>query len=86
MLFRSGSLDVGGGVYEGINLNNAANGVKMYWDDTNKYFTTTSGGNSKAAVAAEGYADWRTGSDTNPTDNPVVSGRKWGRVLLKPML
>jgi predicted RecA/RadA family phage recombinase len=27
-------------------------GVKVYWDDTNKYFTTTSAGNTLAGVAA----------------------------------
>ena len=79
-------------VMEGIGLapvkssDTPSTGDFLYWDDTNKYLTTTSGGNSKAAIAAEGYADWRTGSDANPTDNPVVSGRKWGRVYLRPML
>lgn len=41
-----GSLDAGGGVYSGINLNNAANGVLVYWDDTNNKFTTASTNNA----------------------------------------
>jgi predicted RecA/RadA family phage recombinase len=58
----------------------------LYWDDTNKYLTTTSGGNSKAAVALEVAASWESGSNTNPGQNPAVSGRKWARVELRPML
>ena len=41
-----GSLDAGGGVYSGINLNNAANGAKVYWDNDNKKFTTASTNNA----------------------------------------
>jgi len=60
----------------------------LYWDDTNKYLTTTSGGNSKAAVCLEAYASWGSGSSTLPSQIsvPVVSGRKWGVVELRPML
>jgi len=63
-------------------------GAFLYWDDTNKYLTTTSGGNSKAAVSLEAYADWETGSATEPSSIsvPVVSGRKWGVCELRPML
>lgn len=35
-----GALACGGGVYELINLNNAANYVKVYWDYTNNKVTT----------------------------------------------
>lgn len=41
-----GSLDMGGGLYSGTNLNNAANGAKVYWDDTNNKFTTASTNNA----------------------------------------
>ena len=37
-----GSLAVGGGVYECINLDDASDFAKVYWDDTNKKVTTTS--------------------------------------------
>lgn len=41
-----GDLAVSGGVYDVINLNNAANGAKVYWDDTNNKVTTTSTNNA----------------------------------------
>lgn len=37
-----GALAAGGGVYEVINLNNAADYAKVYWDDSAKKVTTTS--------------------------------------------
>lgn len=58
----------------------------LYWDDTAKYLTTTSGGNSKAAVAMQVAADWIEGSDTVAGDLPSLAGSKWGRVELRPML
>jgi len=62
-------------------------GAFLYWDDTNKYLTTTSGGgNSKAAITIDPYTSWNAGSNSNPNMNPVVSGKKWGRVELRPML
>ena len=63
-----------------------AEGAILYWDDTNKYLTTTSGGNSKAAIAKEGYASWITGSNTAIKSVPAISGRKWALVELRPML
>jgi hypothetical protein len=41
-----GSLASGGGVYDVINLNNAANGAKVWWDNTNKKVTTVSTNNA----------------------------------------
>lgn len=41
-----GSLAIGGGCYDGINLNNAAVGAKVYWDDTNNKLTTVSTNNA----------------------------------------
>jgi predicted RecA/RadA family phage recombinase len=63
-----------------------AAGAFLYWDDTNKYLTTTSGGNSKAAIAMTSYTEWGAGSATNPNLPPLVSGRSWGIVELRPML
>lgn len=41
-----GSVAVGGGVYEAVNLNNAAVGAKVYWEDTNNKLTTVSTNNA----------------------------------------
>jgi hypothetical protein len=41
-----GALSVGGGVYDVVNLNNAANGAVVYWDDTNDKVTTVSTNNA----------------------------------------
>lgn len=48
-----GSLAVGGGVYDVTNLNNAANGAKVYWDDTNNKITTTSTNNALFGFVVE---------------------------------
>lgn len=42
-----GAIDGGGGVYEGINLSNAADYAVVYWDNSAKKFTTTSTNNAK---------------------------------------
>lgn len=41
-----GALAVGGGVYDVVNLNNAANFAKVWWDNTNNRVTTTSTNNA----------------------------------------
>lgn len=41
-----GALAVGGGVYAVTNLNNAATGAKVYWDDSNNKVTTVSTNNA----------------------------------------
>jgi hypothetical protein len=41
-----GALAVGGGVYDVVNLNNAATGAKVYWEDTNNKVTTVSTNNA----------------------------------------
>lgn len=41
-----GSIAIGGGIYDVVNLNNAANYAKVYWDDTNNKVTTTSTNNA----------------------------------------
>jgi hypothetical protein len=68
-----GSLDVGGGVYQGLNLNNAANGAKVYWDDTNNKFTTASTNN---AVFGHIVLNGAGGANTNclVLHNPIYGG------------
>lgn len=41
-----GALASGGGIYEAVNLNNAANYAKVYWDDSNNKVTTVSTNNA----------------------------------------
>lgn len=41
-----GALAVGGGVYAVTNLNNAATGAKVYWDNSNNKVTTVSTNNA----------------------------------------
>ena len=41
-----GTLAAGGGVYDVVNLNNAADGAKVYWDDSTNKVTTTSTNNA----------------------------------------
>lgn len=57
-----GALAAGGGKYEVVNLNNAANGVKVYWDNTNKKVTTTSTNNALFGYVVESGAG---GANTN---------------------
>lgn len=42
----AGALAYEGGIYECVNLNNAANFVQVYWDDTNNKVTTTATNNA----------------------------------------
>lgn len=50
-----GALACGVGVYDVTNLNNAANGAKVYWDDTNNKVTTVSTNNAVFGwIVAEG--------------------------------
>lgn len=50
-----GALAVCGGVYDVVNLNNAATGAKVYWDDTNNKVTTVSTNNAVFGwICAEG--------------------------------
>lgn len=57
-----GALAVHGGVYDVVNLNNAANGKKVYWDDTNNKVTTVSTNN-----AVFGYIVTSGGGGANST-------------------
>lgn len=57
-----GALAVGGGVYECVNLNNAATGAKVYWEDTVNKVTTVSTNN-----AVFGVIDGAGGGGANST-------------------
>lgn len=43
---EQGSIAIGGGCYDVINLNNAANWAKVYWDNSAKKVTTVSTNNA----------------------------------------
>ena len=43
---KLGKLAISGGVYDVVNLNNAANYAKVWWDNTNKSVTTVSTNNA----------------------------------------
>ncbi|HEY1191917.1 MAG TPA: DUF2190 family protein [Gemmata sp.] len=51
-----GALASGGGVYDVINLNNAANGAKVWWDNSVNKVTTTSTNNALFGFIASGGA------------------------------
>ena len=57
-----GALAVGNGVYDATNLNNAANGVKVYWDDSANKVTTVSTNNAQF-----GYVVANGGLNANTT-------------------
>ena len=48
-----GAVAAGGGIYEVVNLDNAANGAKVYWDNTNNKVTTTSTNNAQFGFVVE---------------------------------
>jgi predicted RecA/RadA family phage recombinase len=59
-----GAIASGGGVYECVNLNNAANYAKVWWDDTNNKVTTTSTNNALFGfIVARGGAGANTACD-----------------------
>lgn len=49
-----GAVAAGGGVYDCVNLNNAADGTKVYWDDANNKVTTTSTNNATFGFVVSG--------------------------------
>lgn len=49
-----GAISAGNGVYELTNLNNAANGSKVWWDNTNKKITTASTNNAVFGFVVNG--------------------------------
>jgi len=63
---KVGALAAGGGVYDVVNLNNAANGAKVYWDDANNKVTTVSTNN-----AVFGFIVTNGGGGANSTARAV---------------
>ena len=57
-----GALSVGGGIHDATNLNNAANGALVYWDDSVNKVTTTSTNNARM-----GYVVQNGGGGANST-------------------
>lgn len=51
---KLGALAAGGGVYDVVNLDNAANGTKVYWDDSAAKVTTTSTNNALFGFVVSG--------------------------------
>lgn len=51
-----GALAAGGGVYDVVNLNNAADGAKVFWDDSTNKVTTTSTNNAVFGYIVSGGA------------------------------
>lgn len=68
-----GALAAGGGVYDVVNLNNAANGAKVYWEDTNNKVTTVSTNNAVfGAIVANGGGG--ANSTARAFHNPFYGG------------
>lgn len=61
----NGEVAAGGGIYEVINLNNAADGDTVWWDDANDKVTTNDGGNTPNALF--GYVVEDGGGGANST-------------------
>lgn len=59
-----GAVAVGGGVYDMVNLNNAANGAKVYWDITNNTRKVTTVSTNNAVM---GYIVHGGGGGANST-------------------
>lgn len=51
-----GAISAGGGVYDAVNLNNAANYAKVWWDDSANKVTTTSTNNALFGFVVDGGA------------------------------
>lgn len=49
-----GSVSAGGGIYDVVNLNNAADFAIVYWDDTNDKVTTVSTNNAQFGAIVSG--------------------------------
>lgn len=52
----AGAVAVGGGVYDVVNLNNAANYAKVYWDNSANKITTVSTNNALFGYIVDGGA------------------------------
>lgn len=71
-----GALAVGGGVYDAVNLNNAASGSKVYWDIVNntRKVTTASTNNAKFGYIVDGSGGGGTNSTCKVLHDPKFDG------------
>lgn len=67
-----GSVAAGGGVYDVTNLSNAADGAKVYWDDTNNKVTTTSTNNALFGFIVPGTGGGGANSTARALHFPYV--------------
>lgn len=67
-----GALAIGGGVYRGINLNNAAENAEVWWDNTNKKFTTVSTNNARFGFVTDGSGGGGANSNVDVYHHPYV--------------
>lgn len=67
-----GALSVSGGVYEAINLNNAADGAKVYWDDSVNKLTTVSTNMAMFGFIVPGWGGKGANSTTRAILEPFV--------------
>jgi len=68
-----GALAAGGGVYQCVNLNNAANGAKVYWENTNNKVTTVSTNNAVfGVIVSNGGGGANSNCDVLHEPNPAT--------------
>lgn len=67
-----GALSVGRGVYEVTNLNNAADGAKVYWDDSVNKVTTVSTNMALFGFIIPGWGGLGANSTTRAILSPEV--------------
>lgn len=68
-----GALAIQGGVYDVVNLNNAANGKKVYWDASTNKVTTVSTNNAVFGIIATNGAGGAN-STARAFHNPFYAG------------
>lgn len=61
-----------GGVWRGINLNNAATNQEVWWDNTNKKFTTTSTNNARFGFVTDDSGGGGANSTCDVMMHPFV--------------
>lgn len=68
---QKGALAVGG-VWRGINLNNAAENAEVWWDNSAKKFTTTSTNNARFGFVTDGTGGGGANSNCDVLHHPFV--------------
>jgi hypothetical protein len=69
---KKGSLAIGGGVYRGINLNNAATNAEVWWDNSAKKFTTVSTNNARFGFVTDDSGGGGANSNCDVLHHPYV--------------